>query len=170
MFQVLKVLIIRICKIKPLYLLFLDAFISFYISRYHFSQIFRTSFNINSKKDFRHKFSFLTDSLNRPLSLPTPLKVTKVFCWCSLANSTLKVKQLLWRTNIGQRVISYYIDPSAWHGMMLFQLFLYNLMWYTFLVLKVLQSNFYLNIYFFSTLNLSFDVKWEKNWHKKWKT
>ena len=41
-------------------------------------------------------------------------------------------------------------------------------MWYTFsfshlkyhiLVLKVLQSNFYLSIYLFSTPNLSFDVK-----------
>ena len=31
---------------------------------------------------------------------------------------------------------------------------------YHLLVLKVLQSNLYLSIYFFSTLNLSFDVKW----------
>ena len=45
-FQVLKVL------------LFLVVFISFYISRYHFSEVFRTSFNIIWKKDFRHKFSF----------------------------------------------------------------------------------------------------------------
>ena len=44
-FQVLKVLLIKICKIQSLDLLFL-VFISFYISRYHFSQFFRTSFNI----------------------------------------------------------------------------------------------------------------------------
>ena len=41
--------------------------ISSYISRYHFSQIFRTSFRIICKKDFRHEFSFLTDSLKPPL-------------------------------------------------------------------------------------------------------
>ena len=57
-FQVLKVLFIKICKIQSLDLLFLVVFISFYISRYHFSQVFRTSFNIIWKKDFRHKFSF----------------------------------------------------------------------------------------------------------------
>ena len=45
-FQVLKVLLIKICKIQSLDLLFLVVFISFYISRYHFSQVFRTSFNI----------------------------------------------------------------------------------------------------------------------------
>ena len=68
-FQFLKVRLIKICKIELLDLLFLVVFISFYISRYHFSQIFRTSFGIIHKKDFRHKFSFLTDSLK----LPTPL-------------------------------------------------------------------------------------------------
>ena len=31
------------------------------------------------------------------------------------------------------------------------------------LVLKVLQSNLYLSIYFFSALNLSFDVKWDNS-------
>ena len=57
-FQVLKVLLIKICKIESLDLLVLVVFISFYISRYHFSQVFRTSFKIIWKKDFRHKFSF----------------------------------------------------------------------------------------------------------------
>ena len=66
-FQVLKV---RLCKIEPPNLLFLAVFISFYIIRYHFSQIFRTSFNIISKKDFRHEFSFLSDSL-KPLHSST---------------------------------------------------------------------------------------------------
>ena len=45
-FQVLKALLIKICKIEPPDLLIIVVFISFYISRYHFSQIFRTSFNI----------------------------------------------------------------------------------------------------------------------------
>ena len=39
----------------------LVVFISFYISRYHFSQVFRTSFNIIWKKDFQHKFSFFNE-------------------------------------------------------------------------------------------------------------
>ena len=46
LFQVLKVLLIKICKLQSLDPLFLVGFISFYISRYHFSQVFRTSFNI----------------------------------------------------------------------------------------------------------------------------
>ena len=45
-FQVLKVLLIKICKIQSLDLLFLVVFISFYISRYHFSKVFRSSFQI----------------------------------------------------------------------------------------------------------------------------
>ena len=65
-FQVLKVLLIKICKI-----LFLVVFISFWI-RYHFSQIFRTSFNIIWKKIFVTNFPFLTDSL-------TPAKRDKSF-------------------------------------------------------------------------------------------
>ena len=34
---------------------------------------------------------------------------------------------------------------------------------YHLLVLKVLQPNLCLSIYFFSTLNLSFDVKWDNS-------
>ena len=57
-FQVLKVHLIKICKIKPPDILFF-VFISFYIiCRHHFSQIFRTSFTTSEKKDFCHKFSF----------------------------------------------------------------------------------------------------------------
>ena len=86
-FQVLKVLLIKICKIQPLDLLFLVAFISFYISRYHFSQVFRTSFNIIWKKDFRHKFSFFNRFTQAPtliLLTANPLSVRKVFRQCSL--------------------------------------------------------------------------------------
>ena len=81
-FQVLEVLLIKICKIQPLDLLFLVIFISFYINRYHFSQIFKTSFSIIWKKDFCHKFSFF----NRVTQTPTPLNgqnlrsMTRVFC------------------------------------------------------------------------------------------
>ena len=80
--------LIKICQIKPPDLSFLSFlvvfiscyisryhfFISFYINRYHFSPIFRTSFHIIRKKDFRHKFSFLTDSLNPPPPPPLPKK------------------------------------------------------------------------------------------------
>ena len=47
-FQVLKVILVKTWKIQPPDLLFLVVFIrrSFYISRYHFTKIFRTSFNI----------------------------------------------------------------------------------------------------------------------------
>ena len=69
-FQVLKVLLIKICKIQSLDLLFLVVFISFYISRYHFSQVFRTSFNIIWKKDFRHKFSFFNRFTQTPTTPP----------------------------------------------------------------------------------------------------
>ena len=95
--------LIKICQIKPPDLSFLSFlvvfiscyisryhfFISFYINRYHFSPIFRTSFHIIRKKDFRHKFSFLTDSLNPPppsQKKKNPLSMMKVFCWCSLSS------------------------------------------------------------------------------------
>ena len=87
-----KVRFIKTCKLEPQDLLFLVVFISFYISRYHFSQIFRNSFNIICKKDFRHELSFLTDSLKFPLhSLngQNPLRVTKVFCRYSLKRQFL---------------------------------------------------------------------------------
>ena len=45
-FQVLKVILIKISKIQPPDLLYLLVFISFYIGKYNFSQIIRTSFNI----------------------------------------------------------------------------------------------------------------------------
>ena len=45
-FYVLEVLLIKICKIQALDLLFIIVFISFSISKYHFSQIFKTSFSI----------------------------------------------------------------------------------------------------------------------------
>ena len=67
-FQVLKVCLIKVCKIQPPDLLFLVVFISFYISRYHFSQIFKTSLNIIWKKVSVTNFPFLTDPLKPPPS------------------------------------------------------------------------------------------------------
>ena len=74
-FQVLKVLLIKICKIQSLDLLFLVVFISFYISRYHFSQVFRTSFNIIWKKDFHYKFSFFNGFTQTPTPTPWTAKI-----------------------------------------------------------------------------------------------
>ena len=84
-FKVLKLLLIKICKIQPPYLLFLFVFIGFYISiRYHFSKNFRTSFkNIWKKNIFITTFPLLTDSLRPPSAHPfngqNPLSVTKNF-------------------------------------------------------------------------------------------
>ena len=67
-------------------LLFLFV-ICFYISRYHFSRILRTSFNNIWIKYFRHKFSFFngfTQPPFHPLNSQNPLCVTKNFCRCSL--------------------------------------------------------------------------------------
>ena len=79
-FQVLKVRLIKVCKIQAPDLLFLVVFISFYISRYHFSQIFRTSFNIVWKKDFRHEFSILMRMRTIRRIFPTTVvrKVTSI--------------------------------------------------------------------------------------------
>ena len=67
-FYVLEVFLTKICKIQPLDLLFI-VFTSFYISKYHFSHIFKTSFSIIWKKYFCHKFSFF----NRFTQTPQPL-------------------------------------------------------------------------------------------------
>ena len=66
-------------------LLFLVVFISFCISRYYFSQIFRTSFNIIWKKDFCHKFSFFNGFTQNsyPLNGQNLPSIAKVFCQCS---------------------------------------------------------------------------------------
>ena len=58
-----------------------ETMISFYISRYHFSQISRTSFRIIRKKFLSQIFTFLMDSL-KPFHLfndQNLLSVTKVF-------------------------------------------------------------------------------------------
>ena len=54
------------CKTQPLGLLFLVIFIYFYINRYNFSQIFKTSFSDIWKKDFCDKF-FLSNKVTQTL-------------------------------------------------------------------------------------------------------
>ena len=83
-FQVLKVVLIKICKIQSqdLFFLFHVVFISFYISRYHFSQVFRTSFNIILKY---FRFTQLSTHptphpLHPHLNSQNLLSVIKVFC------------------------------------------------------------------------------------------
>ena len=69
-------------EITPLDLIFV-VFISFYISRYHFLPIFRTSFNIIWKKNFCHKLSIF-NGFTQPIPAPplnsqNPLSMRKVF-------------------------------------------------------------------------------------------
>ena len=66
-FHVLKVLLFTISHQIFYFLLF---YIKFYISRHHFSQIFRTSFNIIWKKSFCHKFLFFNGFTQNPLPPP----------------------------------------------------------------------------------------------------
>ena len=87
-FQLLKLLLLNICKIQPPDLLFLAVFINIYINRYNFSQIFRTCSTLSEKIIFVTTFSFLMDSLKHlpthPLNSQNLLSMTKVFCFCYL--------------------------------------------------------------------------------------
>ena len=87
-------------------LLFLFV-ICFYISRYHFSRILRTSFNNIWIKYFRHKFSFFngfTQPPFHPLNSQNPLCVTKIFCRCSL-------NARIWRISFKT---SWWFKASTW--------------------------------------------------------
>ena len=90
-FQVLKVILVNTWKIQQKPWSFITGVIrcSLYISRYHLSKIFRTSFNIIWKTDFQHKFSIF-NILTRPSPPLHPLngqKRDKGFSWCSLTTS-----------------------------------------------------------------------------------
>ena len=93
-FQLLKLLLLNICKIQPPDLLFLAVFINIYINRYNFSQIFRTCSTLSEKIIFVTTFSFLMDSLKHlpthPLNSQNLLSMTKVFCFCYLWNTVLR--------------------------------------------------------------------------------
>ena len=101
-FQVLKVFLIKISKIQPLDLVFLDVILNFYISRYHFAQTFRTSFNIiwKKKEEFCDKFSFFngfSQTLPHSLNGQNLLSMANVLCNCSL---TLLSKNLQRRVTL----------------------------------------------------------------------
>ena len=78
-FQVLKVLRIKICNVRysqPPDLLFLVD--SFYISRYNFSQIFiELHSTLPEKRNLITDFSFLTDSLKLPPPLTAKIRQFK---------------------------------------------------------------------------------------------
>ena len=69
---------VLLCKISHQIFYFLLLYISFYISRHHFSQICRTSFNFMWKKIFIPNFPFLMDSL-KPPQWPKSVKCDKSF-------------------------------------------------------------------------------------------
>ena len=78
-FQVLKVLLIKICKIEPPGPLFIVVFISFYNIIFHkFLELHST---LSEKKIFITNFPLLTDSLKppNPLNGQKSLSMTKVF-------------------------------------------------------------------------------------------
>ena len=87
-FEALKVLLINICQMSHQIFYFLLFYTSLYISRHHFSQIFRTSRNIIWKKRFSLRISFFDrfTQTPHPLNSQNPLTVTKVFCLCSLSS------------------------------------------------------------------------------------
>ena len=81
-FQVLNVVLIKVCKIQSLDLLLLVVFLSFYISRYHFPQVFRTSFNIIWENVLAQIFLFYqihsSSHHHHPLNSQNPLSVTNL--------------------------------------------------------------------------------------------
>ena len=128
-FQVLKVLLIKICKShqnhQSFYLL-LHAFISFYIlhqhSRYSFFRKFLIFENFIqhflTKNIFVTNFPFLMTSLapppqfpDPPISQPNLLSVTKVFCWCSLISIYIYIYIYICR-NILHIVIGVHFSDS----------------------------------------------------------
>ena len=120
-FQILKVLLIKICKMQSLDLLFYVVFISFYISRYHFSQVFRTSSNIIWKKDFLHKFFYfngLTYPHLHPRNSQSPLSMTKfssmsliyhgfsrLLCYHDVTKNKNSRAELILQLNFNPRVV-----------------------------------------------------------------
>ena len=90
-FQFLKILLIKICKIQSLefyFLLLLLAFTLAHIIFHKFSEFYSTLFE---KKIFVTNFPFLIDSVNslsdphpHPLSSQNPLSVTRFFCQWSI--------------------------------------------------------------------------------------
>ena len=79
---------------------FLLFIISFFISRYNFLQIFRTSVRVIWKMFFVINFPLSVDSPQPHYSLNNEnlLSVAKIFCWCSL--NQFEVFEYLCTSNI----------------------------------------------------------------------
>ena len=108
--QVLKVLLI--CKIQPPDLLFICVFISFYISRYYFSETSRLYSKISEKIFSPQIFLFnrFTQTTPTPLNGQNLLSVTKVYCqWCSLIlpNTFGHLTETAWPTQFRVDVLSH---------------------------------------------------------------
>ena len=74
-FQVLKVLLIKICKIQPLDLLFLVVFIlAFTSADIVFHNFLELHSILSEKKIFVTNFPFLTDSLKHPTPLAAKIR------------------------------------------------------------------------------------------------
>ena len=71
-----------------LLLLFLLFSLAFKFSKYHFSQMFRTSFNIIWKKDFGHNFSFFNEFTQVPPPAPSLRPKSAKLDESSLGSST----------------------------------------------------------------------------------
>ena len=154
-FQVLKVILIKVCKIQPPDLLFLVVFISFYISRYHFSQFCKTLFNNIWKKDFRHKFSFFNGftQIPHPLNSKNPLSVTNIFCWCTLSHLfyMLLINLTLWnwliavhtRIHLHQKLLTFLLSLGYFKS--IFSLSKCKLSFKFVLILKVKVSTLFQN-------------------------
>ena len=69
-FQVLKVFLVKICKIQPQDISFLVVFISFNIGRCHFWKFLELHSTMSDKKILVTNFPFLTDT---PSFKPPPL-------------------------------------------------------------------------------------------------
>ena len=70
-FQVLKELHLKFVRYSHQIFYFFLFLLTFTSADITFSQFFKTLFSIITKEDFRHEFSFLTDSLNlSPLPQP----------------------------------------------------------------------------------------------------
>ena len=128
-FQVLKVLLIKICKIRYLhqifyFLLFFLAFTSADMIFYRFLEFHSI---LSESKDFRHKFSFFNGFTQTPTPTPHPLNsqnllsVTKVFCRCSITyhgfsrllryddtrKNQISRAELILQFNINPRVVAF---------------------------------------------------------------
>ena len=100
-FQFLKEVLTKICKVQSLDLSFLVVL--FYISIYHFLQVFKTLSSVIWKKDFCHKFPFFNRFTQppNPLNSQNLLSMIKVFVnapWLTAVFQNYYAMMMLGRT------------------------------------------------------------------------